>query len=433
MGARSVRVAFVFAAVVPLVWSGCSSSSNESPTPDVIAANGASSGNGQTAQVGTVLPESLKVVVTLSGAVQAGKTITWAARNGASISPSSSVTNAGGVASASLTLGASAGIDTATATLAGATGSPVVFTATASAVPLPVIAKPTSATGDSQTAGVTAALPNPLRVLVTLTGAPQAGDTVVWGTTGAGSSVNPIKAVTDASGIATTTWTLGQVSGSQTATATLTGATGSPVTFTATASPGAATQLQISSGNNQTALVNAAFAQSLAALVADQFGNGVAGDTVAWAVATGSATIAPPKSVSDANGIARASLTAGGSVGAVTVTATHAGLTGSPLTFTGNVSSAPLTASVNVGNFFFKSVRNASQNPAVDTIAVNGTVTWNFTGGTHGVQSTGSPSFTGQSAAVTTGTFQFTFTSAGSYSYDCLVHGTLMTGTIVVQ
>jgi plastocyanin len=40
--------------------------------------------------------------------------------------------------------------------------------------------------------------------------------------------------VTDASGIATATWTLGAGGGAQTATASLAGATGSPVTFTAT-------------------------------------------------------------------------------------------------------------------------------------------------------------------------------------------------------
>jgi plastocyanin len=51
----------------------------------------------------------------------------------------------------------------------------------------------------------------------------------------------------------------------------------------------------------------------------------------------------------------------------------------------------------------------------------------------HSVQSTGSPSFT--SSGILTGpgsTYQFTFTAPGTYQYDCAVHGTMMTGTIVV-
>lgn len=39
-------------------------------------------------------------------------------------------------------------------------------------------------------------------------------------------------------------------------------------------------------------------------------------------------------------------------------------------------STAPLTAGVIVGDFFFRSARNLSQGPAVDTVAVGGTVTW---------------------------------------------------------
>jgi plastocyanin len=72
----------------------------------------------------------------------------------------------------------------------------------------------------------------------------------------------------------------------------------------------------------------------------------------------------------------------------------------------------------------------------MDTVAVNGTVTWTWVAGvalSHSVRSTGSPSFT--SSAILTGpgsTYQFTFTAPGTYQYDCAVHGQLMTGSIVV-
>src|SRR5690242_11700764 len=45
---------------------------------------------------------------------------------------------------------------------------------------------------------------------------------------------------------------------------------------------------------------------------------------------------------------------------------------------------------VTVGNIFFRSAHNGSANPAVDTIAVGGTVTWIWNAaGQHTVQSTG--------------------------------------------
>ena len=60
-------------------------------------------------------------------------------------------------------------------------------------------------------------------------------------------------------------------------------------------------------------------------------------------------------------------------------------------------------------------------------------MTWTWIGAvSHGVESTGSPSFT-NSTVMSAGSYSFKFTSPGAYTYDCIVHGLLMTGTIVVQ
>jgi plastocyanin len=102
----------------------------------------------------------------------------------------------------------------------------------------------------------------------------------------------------------------------------------------------------------------------------------------------------------------------------------------------GGSNSAPSTAAVTIGpGISFMSAHNGSTNPAVDTVAVNGTVTWTWSGSLpHGVQSMGSPSFTNSAIQSGVGkTYQFQFTTPGSYQYDCAVHGTLMTGTIVVM
>jgi plastocyanin len=70
----------------------------------------------------------------------------------------------------------------------------------------------------------------------------------------------------------------------------------------------------------------------------------------------------------------------------------------------------------------------------VDTIAVGATVTWTWKGREpHSVRSIGSPSFVSSGTLTGSGTYAVTFTAAGTYRYDCIVHGQEMTGTIVVQ
>jgi len=92
----------------------------------------------------------------------------------------------------------------------------------------------------------------------------------------------------------------------------------------------------------------------------------------------------------------------------------------------------PITAAVTVGDNFFRSNRNLTQNTAIDTIAVGGTVTWTWTGSNlHNVQSILTPSFTGN-LVQSSGTFARLFSEAGSYQYDCQVHPG-MTGRIVVR
>lgn len=91
---------------------------------------------------------------------------------------------------------------------------------------------------------------------------------------------------------------------------------------------------------------------------------------------------------------------------------------------------------VTVGNIFFRSVRNGSQNPAVDTIAAGDSVTWVWNAaGSHSIQSTGVPDIFRNSVVMSgaNDTYTVTFRTPGTYSYQCAVHGAAMTGRIVVQ
>jgi hypothetical protein len=48
------------------------------------------------------------------------------------------------------------------------------------------------------------------------------------------------------------------------------------------------------------------------------------------------------------------------------------------------------------------------------------------------VRSVGTPSFANSPTRTGSGTYSVTFANAGTYRYDCSVHGQAMTGTIVV-
>jgi plastocyanin len=89
----------------------------------------------------------------------------------------------------------------------------------------------------------------------------------------------------------------------------------------------------------------------------------------------------------------------------------------------------PPTVDVSVGNNFFA--------PPNVTITTGTRVRWTWTNTgsiPHSVESTGVPSFT--NSAVLTGNgsvYTFTFNSAGVYTYDCVVHGAAMSGTVTVN
>ncbi|MFL5536596.1 MAG: plastocyanin/azurin family copper-binding protein, partial [Gemmatimonadales bacterium] len=282
--------------------------------------------------------------------------------------------------------------------------------------------------GDEQQGVVGQVLLEPLVVTVTDGDVASVGSTVTWSATGGG-SVDPASDVTDASGNASTTWTLGTTSGPQTARATLSGAIGSPLTFTAVASPGDAASLEEAGGNDQSATVGTAFAEPVQVKVTDEFGNGVPDVLVGW-TATGG-TVSAASVPSDAAGISAVNATAGAAPGAMAILATAEGLSGSPVTFSATVSAAP-PPSANV------SVVNSEFQPSALTISAGTTVTWTWPAGStnHNVVPVGTEPASSGNPANGPKTYQFTFNTPGTYVYFCTVHGSPaggMRGTVTVQ
>jgi adhesin/invasin len=328
-------------------------------SPVTFSANGVAgtgaiavnAGNNQTATVNTAVAIAPSVIIKDGNNNPInGTTVTFAvASGGGSITGATATTNASGIATVGgWTLGSTAGTNTLTASSAGAIGSPVTFTATGTAaVPATVVVS----AGDNQTAAAGTALAVPPSVLVRdAFGNPVAGSTVAFAVTSGGGSVTGGSATTNTSGIAAVgSWILGTTIGANTLTATA-GAL-APLTFSATAVPGPGI-MTLTSGNNQTAIVNTAVAVAPSVTIKDVNNNPVVGTTVTFAVASGGGSITGATATTNASGVATlGSWTLGTTAGSNSLTASSPGVNGSPVTFTATgTPDAPQTMTFNAGN-----------------------------------------------------------------------------------
>jgi plastocyanin len=198
--------------------------------------------------------------------------------------------------------------------------------------------------------------------------------------------------------------------------------------------------LEAVSGNEQEGSVGTALPEPIVVRVTT---NGIAAPliNVVWSTSVPNGQIVPALTATDANGMASATWTLGAE-GANTAQATVDGAIGSPVSFTATATiglpPAPATANVSVRSNSFVSAKNSTSNPAVDTVAVGGAVTWTWAppANPHNVTSTGTPEFTGQPTVVDPPPFTVTFSSPGTYNYYCTLHGlptSGMRGRIVVR
>ncbi len=293
-------------------------------------------GNGQSATVGTAVSIAPSVIVKdANGNAVSGVSVTFAiGSGGGSLSGGSTTTNSSGIATVgSWTLGQTAGSNTLTATSTGLTGSPVTFTATGTAGTPTQIAV-NAGNGQSATVGTAVSIA-PSVIVKDAYGNAVSGVAVTFAIGSGGGSLSGGSTTTNSSGIATVgSWTLGQTAGSNTLTATSTGLTGSPVTFTATGTAGTPTQIAVNAGNGQSATVGTAVSIAPSVIVKDAYGNAVSGVSVTFAIGSGGGSLSGGSTTTNSSGIATVgSWTLGQTAGSNTLTATSAGLTGSPVTF----------------------------------------------------------------------------------------------------
>jgi hypothetical protein len=304
-------------------------------TNGAAAALSVSGGNNQTGSVVSALGSALAVTVTDAGGNPvSGVTVNWSvAGGGGSLGTLSSVTNGAGVASTTWTLGALAGLQSVTASAAGLAGSPATFSATAnagSATKLAITVQPGSAT-----AGVNIA-PS---LIVTAEDASGNVATTFSGSVALALSTNPggatlsgTTSVTAVAGVATfTNVSLNKAASGYRISATAGGLTiDNSAAFTIAAA--APATLTVSGGNNQAGAIALLLGSPLSVTVTDAFGNPVAGVGVNWSVG-GGGSLTSAATTTNSAGVATDTWTLGSLLGAQTVTATAAGLAGSPAAF----------------------------------------------------------------------------------------------------
>ena len=276
-------------------------------------------GNGQNGRVGDALPQPLVAAVTDgAGRPVEGATVVFALTDpapGASLSPDTTTTDQGGMATAQVVLGTRPGTQAGEVRALGTQGQP-----TASA-PFSLNAIPENANGITAIGGmdqsgpVGTTLANPLVVQVAdAFGNPIPGVDVAW-TIDGGGSVSSATTTTGADGQTSVTRTLGTTAVTQRTLASVDGLAGSPVTFVHTATAGAASGLTIVSGDDQTGPVSTELPIPLVVAVKDGDGNPVPGVAVSWVIGLGGGSVTPTTSSTDAAGQATAAWTLGSTPG----------------------------------------------------------------------------------------------------------------------
>jgi hypothetical protein len=306
----------------------------------------ATSGSGQSTTINTAFASPLAATVTDSnGNLLSGIAVTFTVpSSGASAAFAGGVTtattNSSGVAqSVAIAANATAGAYTVTAYVAGVS-TPATFTLTNTAGSPASI---TASGGGGQSAATNAAFSSPLSATVKDSGGnPLSGVTVTFTVPSTGASATfaggVSTATTNSSGVATSgSLTANATTGSYTVIASVAGLS-TTASFSLTNTASGQASIAAVSGSGQSATVSTAFANPLVVMVQNASGAAMSGATVTFTVPSSGAGAAFAGGVNTATtnaaGMATsAALTANGTAGTYSVTASVAGIS-TPATFT---------------------------------------------------------------------------------------------------
>lgn len=337
------------------------------------------------------------------------------------MSPATSATTSNGIARARWTLGPNAGPQTASAAVTGLPAVPFSAIGLIQGA-MTIGSRSIGPAADSVLGTLVELGEQPPRVLVlNHLGEPVPGVTVTWAASGGG-SVAAGSGLTDAGGESFMEYTFGaEARGGYGASATVTGLVGSPVLFTLNATPGNPVELLKSGGDG---LVVQAGGQVVHTVTTrDSYGNGGHGVTIDWAIGSGGGSISAARNVTGTGGRAEVTRTLGTAVGEQSVTATAAALPGAPAV---EFKTTAAKTVVRVANNAFV--------PSAVTTQVGDSVAWQWQPATaaHNITFAPTAGAPADEPNRTAGVVWRTFTTAGSFSYQCTNH-VGMTGTVTVS
>jgi plastocyanin len=248
---------------------------------------------------------------------------------------------------------------------------------------------------------------------------------VTWEVTSGGGSLSATSIVTDLYGEAEVYLTAGSAEGENTATATVEGLSGSPVTFTVNAVEPAS--IAMVSGNNQMGRTGQPLAEPMVVQVMGTDGLALPGARIGWAPTQGPGALNPAESATDTQGKASSVLILGSFAVPYAVTASVKTKTSLSVSFSAT-GTPPQTVVVEIQNNEF----NAPGGGDAVTILLGDAVQWlNRDTDPHTATSDSEPE--GGSAfdsgdIIQNGTFTFTANVRGRWTYHCRYHEVSMAG-----
>ncbi len=247
------------------------------------------------------------------------------------------------------------------------------LSASASVTVQQVASQLVAAAGDGQAGTVGQALAQALSAQANDEGGnPVEGAGLTFAVALGGGALTVTTGTTGAAGRASTAWTLGTTAGAQSVTASLTSNSAVATTFTATGQADVAAALSGASGDAQSGPRGQSLAAPVVALVADQHGNPVAGQSVAFGVTGGSGSVDPAVATTGEDGTASTTWTLGPVAGANTLTASVTGLgdadftaiaTGIPELSVANLVASPTLSTTTQGLVITATVTNSGDGP----------------------------------------------------------------------